>query len=96
MYGKLLISLSTSTATARQAVKRQRSGKRKLKRILDNLFPVFEETLEAFGDCNGSVSLGSSTSSATGEIETHALDSLCAPEKKHGLQRASKLLGLFN
>ena len=81
MYGKLLISLSTSTATALQVVERQRNGKRKLKRILDNLSPVFEETLEAFGDCNGSVSLGSSTSSATGEFETHALGSLCAGEE---------------
>ena len=81
MYGKLLISLSTSTTAALQVVERQRNGKRKLKRIFDYLFRVFEERLEAFGDCNGSVNLGSSTSSATGEIETHALGSLCAGEE---------------
>lgn len=81
MYGKLLISLSSSTATAPQVEERQRNGKRKLKRILDNHFRMFEETPEACGDCNGSVSLGSSTSSATGEIESHALGSVCAGEE---------------
>ena len=81
MYGKLLISLSSSTSTALHVVGRQRNGKRKLKRILDNHFRVFEKTPEAFGDCNGSVNLGSSTSSASGKVETHALGSLCAGEE---------------
>ena len=66
---------------ALRVVERQRNGKRKLKRILENHFRVFETTAEAFGDCNGSVNLGSSTSSATGKFETHALGSLCAEEE---------------